>query len=335
MYANIRRARALLAIVIVATLNVVLTPASAWAQGCSYTVTPEDLNNLEGLTRSLGLYGNYEFARVNGPTWTWYAGKVLSIPCGGSSSEPSAPPSVGSMWSTPVPPPPTQQPSPTQAVSLEAVAVPLAIPAAGSLPSLAPEAVKAALSRAGIYGLIAAVVGAGAYASHTGDLGYLECATQQSRMRFWWNSADLEKKVEELCGFLRDGSLKPKPTPQPPRIAVIEDNPRWQALLSRTLPANLGGTVDVYPTCEKLLAQLSVNPGLNYNLYILDNNLGSGMTGPQCIPAIQKLRPGARVFGVPGDDSSRDDFARVGAEILTKDTLDLGLLIEKLTNLLK
>ena len=124
-------------------------------------------------------------------------------------------------------------------------------------------------------------------------------------------------------------------TPEPPRFAYVENNRFWQEIIARRLPAKLGGIVDIYPTCEELLALLSANPGLNYTLYILDNDLGLGkMTGPQCIPAIQQLRPGARVFGLPGDDSSKADFARAGADIITKDAFELNPFVEIIRQLL-
>lgn len=120
-----------------------------------------------------------------------------------------------------------------------------------------------------------------------------------------------------ISASLDDG---PSPTPQPPRIAYVEDRPNWQDFLPTMLSSRLGGTVDVYGDCGTLIAALTGNIELNYAVYLVDNGLPD-TTGPVCIEQIRALRPTARFLGIPGDDEPKDEFQRVGTEIITKETI--------------
>lgn len=81
------------------------------------------------------------------------------------------------------------------------------------------------------------------------------------------------------------------------RIAVIEDDPVWAEI---TMSLFTGSAVAHFFSCEQLLVALA-DPAVQFDLYVLDNDLGSGlMRGPACVVQIKASRPAAIIVGFSG-----------------------------------
>lgn len=101
-------------------------------------------------------------------------------------------------------------------------------------------------------------------------------------------------------------------TPQPTRrVAYVENKLSWQENIVEIL-ANK--EVTIFPSCEVLLAALTANSSLVFDLYLLDNDLGKRMIpGPACVAQIRALRPGAMIKGFSMHDKD-PGFANSGAD---------------------
>ncbi len=107
-----------------------------------------------------------------------------------------------------------------------------------------------------------------------------------------------------------------RPTDQPRRIALIDDDPDYSKSMTRMIPMFITrSTILSFPDCESLLN--SMKSGKRFDVYLVDYNMGNGLLGPACTVQILSMHPGAIVVGISANDVSKQ-FADAGAKFVSK-----------------